>query len=115
MKPLPDFASRVSEVAKSGDAIYIMCRSGGRIAIAVNMLAKAGFKNAYNIIDRILNISRIMRIAPETDTAQMKIETTTLAFRGANKSKLIKIAVSQNSRVRSSDIETELACLAYCN
>jgi rhodanese-related sulfurtransferase len=51
MKPLPDFASRVSEVAKSGDAIYIMCRSGGRIAIAVNMLAKAGFKHAYNIID----------------------------------------------------------------
>jgi rhodanese-related sulfurtransferase len=51
MKPLPDFASRVSEVAKPGDTLMVMCRSGGRSAIAVNMLAKAGFKNVYNIID----------------------------------------------------------------
>jgi rhodanese-related sulfurtransferase len=28
-----------------------MCRSGGRSALAVNQLAKAGFVNAYNIID----------------------------------------------------------------
>lgn len=28
-----------------------MCRSGGRSAIAVNMLAKAGFRNVYNITD----------------------------------------------------------------
>jgi rhodanese-related sulfurtransferase len=28
-----------------------MCRSGGRSALAVNALAKAGFVNAYNIID----------------------------------------------------------------
>ena len=51
MKPLPDFASRVSQVAKPGDTLMLMCRSGGRSAIAVNFLAKAGFKNAYNIID----------------------------------------------------------------
>jgi rhodanese-related sulfurtransferase len=51
MKPLPDFASRVAEVAKSDDTLMLMCRSGGRSAIAVNFLAKAGFKQAYNVID----------------------------------------------------------------
>jgi rhodanese-related sulfurtransferase len=51
MKPLPDFASRVSQIAKPGDTILVMCRSGGRSAIAVNMLAKAGFKRVYNMID----------------------------------------------------------------
>jgi rhodanese-related sulfurtransferase len=51
MKPLPDFVSRVSGVAKPGDTLMLMCRSGGRGAIAVNMLAKAGFKHVYNIID----------------------------------------------------------------
>ena len=51
MKPLPDFASRVSQVAKPNDTLMAMCRSGGRSAIAVNFLAKAGFKNVYNIID----------------------------------------------------------------
>ena len=51
MKLLPDFVSRVSEVAKPDDTILVTCRSGGRSAIAANMLAKAGFKNVYNIID----------------------------------------------------------------
>ena len=51
MKPLPDFASRCSEVAKKDDTLMLMCRSGGRSAIAVNMLAQAGFKHAYNVVD----------------------------------------------------------------
>ena len=51
MKPLLDFASRVSGIAKPDDTLMLMCRSGGRSAIAVNLLAKAGFKNAYNVID----------------------------------------------------------------
>jgi rhodanese-related sulfurtransferase len=51
MKPLADFAARVSRVAKPGDTILVMCRSGGRSAIAVNMLAKAGFTHVHNIID----------------------------------------------------------------
>jgi rhodanese-related sulfurtransferase len=53
MKPLTDFVSRVSGVAKPDDIILVTCRSGGRSAIAVNMLAKAGFKNVHNIIDGI--------------------------------------------------------------
>jgi rhodanese-related sulfurtransferase len=51
MKPLPDFVSRVSEVAKTNDTLLVMCRSGGRSASAVNLLAKAGFTNVYNITD----------------------------------------------------------------
>lgn len=51
MKPLADFVARVSEVAKPEDTIMVMCRSGGRSAIAANMLAQAGFKNVYNIVD----------------------------------------------------------------
>ena len=36
---------------KPDDTIVAMCRSGGRSAFAINMLAKAGFVNVYNIID----------------------------------------------------------------
>ncbi|MEZ9630907.1 rhodanese-like domain-containing protein [Vibrio breoganii] len=48
---LPDFVARVSKIAKPDDTIMAMCRSGGRSAIAVNLLAQAGFTNVYNIID----------------------------------------------------------------
>jgi len=51
MKPLPDFVARVQTIAKPGDTLLVMCRSGGRSAMAVNALAKAGFKNVHNIID----------------------------------------------------------------
>jgi rhodanese-related sulfurtransferase len=51
MQPLPDFVARAQEVAKPGDTLLVMCRSGGRGAVAVNLLAKAGFKHVYNITD----------------------------------------------------------------
>jgi rhodanese-related sulfurtransferase len=51
LKPLMDFVSRVQTMAKPDDTLMVMCRSGGRSAIAANFLAKAGFKNVYNIID----------------------------------------------------------------
>lgn len=51
MAPLPDFAARVQTVAQPADTLMVMCRSGGRSAIACNMLAQAGFTNVYNIID----------------------------------------------------------------
>jgi rhodanese-related sulfurtransferase len=53
MKPLPDFVARVSTVAKHGDTLLVTCRSGGRSAMAVNALAKAGFTNVYNITDGV--------------------------------------------------------------
>jgi rhodanese-related sulfurtransferase len=51
MRPLPDFVARVQKVAKPDDTLMVMCRSGGRGAMAVNILAKAGYKNVYNITD----------------------------------------------------------------
>jgi rhodanese-related sulfurtransferase len=51
MRPLPDFVARVQKIARPGDTLMVMCRSGGRSAMAVNQLAAAGFKNVYNITD----------------------------------------------------------------
>ena len=55
MKPVmplnKKFIDEVKEKYQQTDTIMIMCRSGARSAEAVNMLAKAGFKNIYNIID----------------------------------------------------------------
>jgi rhodanese-related sulfurtransferase len=51
MKPLPDFVSRVKDVANPDDTLMLMCRSGGRSAIAVNLLAQAAFTHIYNIVD----------------------------------------------------------------
>ena len=51
MKPNPDFLSQVKEVAEPTDTILVMCRSGGRSAMAVNQLAEAGYHHVYNIID----------------------------------------------------------------
>jgi rhodanese-related sulfurtransferase len=49
--PLPDFVERVRKVAGPDDTVLVMCRSGGRSAMAVNKLAEAGFRNVYNITD----------------------------------------------------------------
>jgi rhodanese-related sulfurtransferase len=51
LQPLPDFAARVKEIAGPKDTLMLLCRSGGRSAIAVNMLAQAGFKNVWNVVD----------------------------------------------------------------
>ena len=51
MQLLPDFVARVQKIAKPGDTLLVMCRSGGRSAMSVNLLAKAGFTNVYNITD----------------------------------------------------------------
>ncbi len=51
MKPNADFVSQVKELFKLDDIILVTCRSGGRSAISVNMLAAEGFKNVYNITD----------------------------------------------------------------
>ena len=53
MKPTTDFVARVKEVASPNDILLVTCRSGGRGAMAVNVLAKAGFSSAYNIVDGV--------------------------------------------------------------
>ncbi len=49
--PNADFVARVKEHFKPEDTILVTCRSGGRSAMAVNILAKEGFKKVYNITD----------------------------------------------------------------
>jgi rhodanese-related sulfurtransferase len=51
MKINPDFMDQIKEVFQPGDIILITCRSGGRSAMAANLLAQAGYKNVYNITD----------------------------------------------------------------
>jgi rhodanese-related sulfurtransferase len=51
MTLLPDFVERVSQIASPDDIVMTMCRSGGRSAIAANLLAQASYKTVYNIID----------------------------------------------------------------
>jgi len=50
-QPNPSFITQVLEFAQPSDTILVMCRSGGRSAMAVNRLAEAGFTNVYQIID----------------------------------------------------------------
>ena len=45
------FVFQVKKDYKASDTILIMCRSGGRSALAVNLLAEAGFRKVYNVID----------------------------------------------------------------
>jgi len=47
----PDFVAEIKQVAGPTDTVLLMCRSGDRSAKAVNMLAAAGFKNAYTVTD----------------------------------------------------------------
>jgi len=52
MSILSDFVSRVKEIAKpDNNTLMLMCRSGGRSAIAINLLAQAGFTQVFQIID----------------------------------------------------------------
>ena len=51
MKPNDHFLAEVKKLFKPSDTLLVMCRSGGRSAMAVNLLAGAGFKQVYNITD----------------------------------------------------------------
>jgi rhodanese-related sulfurtransferase len=51
MRENPKFVAQVKKHFKAGDTILVMCRSGQRSAPSVNKLAKAGFKQVYNVTD----------------------------------------------------------------
>ena len=51
MKPNADFVEQVGRFAGKGDTLLVMCRSGGRSAMAANRLAEAGYRNVYTITD----------------------------------------------------------------
>lgn len=51
MRDNPDFIAMLKKAFKLDDTIFAMCRSGGRSANTVNLLADAGFTKVYNVID----------------------------------------------------------------
>ena len=51
VEPNAEFVAKVQARHAPTDTLLLICRSGGRSAWAVNFLAKAGFTNAYNVID----------------------------------------------------------------
>ena len=46
-----EFVGQVREAFDPEETLLLMCRSGGRSAMAVNLLAKAGYTDAWNITD----------------------------------------------------------------
>ena len=51
MTPNMHFVDDVKSRFSPSDTLFVICRSGGRSAKAVNQLAKAGFTNTYSIFD----------------------------------------------------------------
>jgi rhodanese-related sulfurtransferase len=49
---LPEVRHRLTEKGLGPDSpIVLICRSGDRSAAAANLLAEAGFKNVYSVVD----------------------------------------------------------------
>ena len=46
-----NFVSDVKKKVKKTDTLFVICRSGNRSVTAIKLLAQAGFKKAYSIID----------------------------------------------------------------
>jgi rhodanese-related sulfurtransferase len=46
-----DFLAEIQKRFKKNQTLLLMCRSGNRSASAINLLAKAGYKDVYNIYD----------------------------------------------------------------
>lgn len=53
MKPNPGFVAEVTELFKPSDTLLVICRSGTRSAKAVDLLAAAGFKQTWSVIDGV--------------------------------------------------------------
>jgi rhodanese-related sulfurtransferase len=47
----PDFVSSVKDEFKPDDVLIMMCATGGRGAMAANLLAQAGFCRVYNMVN----------------------------------------------------------------
>ncbi|MCA8942015.1 MAG: sulfurtransferase [Planctomycetes bacterium] len=51
MHPNREFVDGIRRIAKPEQTLLLMCRSGGRSAAATDMLATAGFRNVYTVVD----------------------------------------------------------------
>lgn len=47
----PDFVSSIKDEFESDAVLIMMCATGGRGAMAANLLAQAGFDNVYNMVN----------------------------------------------------------------
>ncbi len=47
----PDFVTAVKAWARTDETLLVSCRSGGRSAKAIDMLAAAGYTNLFNVLD----------------------------------------------------------------
>jgi rhodanese-related sulfurtransferase len=47
----PGFIPTVNELYAPTDTILVYCATGGRAAMAINMLAQAGYVNVYNVVN----------------------------------------------------------------
>lgn len=45
------FVGQIEAVADRDDVVLVICRSGNRSAVAVEILARAGYKNVYTLVD----------------------------------------------------------------
>jgi rhodanese-related sulfurtransferase len=46
-----EFVGQVKKIGKPDDTILVICRSGNRSAVAVDILARAGFERAFTVVD----------------------------------------------------------------
>jgi rhodanese-related sulfurtransferase len=51
VEPNAEFVAQVEDRYGTDETLVVMCRSGGRSARAVDILAQAGFARVYNVID----------------------------------------------------------------
>jgi rhodanese-related sulfurtransferase len=49
----PEFVTEVKQFTQPEDTLLLMCRSGGRSAKAVDLLAAAGIRNVYSVVDGV--------------------------------------------------------------
>jgi hypothetical protein len=82
-----------------------VCRS---VKLCVGFAPRSGALEICINPSKGLYISRIKKIAPETDSAQTNRVAIAVALRGANKPKLLKIVASQKTSTASNGIEMKL-------
>jgi rhodanese-related sulfurtransferase len=50
-RPNPEFIAELSAVVQRDDTVMFICRSGARSDAAAQAAAKAGYKNAFNVLE----------------------------------------------------------------
>ena len=80
----PRFMSEVQSWVDPSDTILVMCRSGGRAAMAVDALADAGYTNVYNILEGMEGV-RVndpnSRLPPQADGQRLEERRITMDLR----------------------------------